>query len=443
MTRRKQISFAQAAVLAAVPIVLYAYAEGPDATVAGVPGESTCAACHGGGSGTGSVTVTFPSGMTYTPGAMQHLVVTITDNKARRWGFELTARQAGNTKLQAGTFAPTDGNTQLVCTQTTFQTETWGTTCPSSMPMEYIEHTLAGTRYGTTGSVTFAFDWTPPSTDVGSINFYVAANAANGDGGTGGDTIHTNHYTVTVVQPNLPTVNAVENGASFQPTIIAPGLWVTIKGMNLSASSRTWRPDEIVNGQLPTQLDNVSVAINGNAACVYYISPTQINVLAPDDTATGPVSVVVSNHGTVSSSFTANLQPMAPAFFQWQGTQYAVATHYPDNALVTPAGLYPTLTTTTAKPGDLIILWGTGFGPTNPATPSGQQVTTAAPLVNVPAVTVGGVSAQVIGAAISPGSAGLYQIAITVPDVPNGDEPIVVQSAGFQSPSGVNLPVQH
>jgi hypothetical protein len=105
MTRRKKILFAQVAVVAAIPIVLYAYAEGPDATLAGVPGENTCAACHGGGCGTGSVTITFSNGMSYTPGVTQHLVVTITDNKARRWGFELTARQAGNTGLQAGTFA--------------------------------------------------------------------------------------------------------------------------------------------------------------------------------------------------------------------------------------------------------------------------------------------------------------------------------------------------
>jgi len=71
MTRRKKILFAQVAVVAAIPIVLYAYAEGPDATLAGVPGESTCAACHGGGSGTGSVTITFSNGMSYTPGVTQ------------------------------------------------------------------------------------------------------------------------------------------------------------------------------------------------------------------------------------------------------------------------------------------------------------------------------------------------------------------------------------
>ena len=42
----KPLLFAAAALL---PILLYAYAEGPDAGVSGVPGEATCSACHSGG----------------------------------------------------------------------------------------------------------------------------------------------------------------------------------------------------------------------------------------------------------------------------------------------------------------------------------------------------------------------------------------------------------
>ena len=68
-----------AALGAALPALIFAYATGPDATMAGVPGENTCASCHS-GSGTGSVTVTFPNGTTYTPGVKQHLVVTVTDS---------------------------------------------------------------------------------------------------------------------------------------------------------------------------------------------------------------------------------------------------------------------------------------------------------------------------------------------------------------------------
>jgi uncharacterized protein (TIGR03437 family) len=429
---------------AALPIFLYAYAEGPDAGLAGVPGEATCASCHSGGSGTGNVSVAFPSGLSYTPGVKQHLVVTVADSSQRRWGFELTARRSSSNTAQAGTFTPgPDRYTQLVCTQTAFQTESFGSSCPSSMPLQYIEHTLSGTRDGTRGSVTFQFDWTPPSANAGNIVIYVAGNAANGDGNITGDHIYTQRYTLTPAPLNTTSITGVVNAASFQPGITA-GSWVTIQGSNLANSARTWTSNEIVNGALPKQLDGVSVTIDGNPAAVYYISPTQLNVQAPDDTATGPVIVVVTNNGAVSPPATATLQPASPAFFPWPG-HYAVATR-PDYSLVAPANLFAGATTIPAKPGEVIILWGTGFGTTNPPVPAGQEAPSGqvAFVVNLPTVSIGNVPAQVIGAALTPGDAGVYQIAVQVPSgLANGDQPLVVQVVGFQSPAGVLLNVQN
>ena len=83
-----------------------------------------------------------------------------------------------------------------------------------------------------------------------------------------------------------------------------------------------------------------------------YISRQQMNVLAPDDTAQGPVSVVVTNHGEVSAPFTAQLQPAAPALFQLGATSYATATHYPDYAVIGNPAVVPG--TVAAKPGDIL-----------------------------------------------------------------------------------------
>ena len=86
----------------------------------------------------------------------------------------------------------------------------------------------------------------------------------------------------------------------------------------------------------------------------------------------------------------------------------------------TPAvkpGTFSGLTTTAPKPGETIILWGSGFGPTNPPMPVGVALpsdTTYYSANNV-TVTVGGVSAQVIGAALGPGFASAYLVAIQVP----------------------------
>ena len=99
-----------------------------------------------------------------------------------------------------------------------------------------------------------------------------------------------------------------------------------------------------------------------------------------------------------------------------------------------------------AKPGDILILWGTGFGPTVPAPPGGvpvpgdQTYATA----TLPAVTINNVAATVFGAALAPGSVGLYQVAIQVPtSLSDGDWPIQVSIGGAPSPAGVVLSVKH
>ena len=58
-----------------------------------------------------------------------------------------------------------------------------------------------------------------------------------------------------------------------------------------------WQASDIVNGALPTLLQGVSVTVNGLPAYVDYISPTQINALAPDDATLGPVPVQVTTAG--------------------------------------------------------------------------------------------------------------------------------------------------
>ena len=428
--------------IALLPILLFAYAEGPDAGVAGVPGEATCSACHSGSGATGNVAVSFPNGLTYTPGVKQHLVVTITDTAAKRWGFELTARLASNTRSPAGTFTPTDGNTQLVCTQAAFQTEIFGSTCSSSYPLQYIEHTLTGTRPNTKGPVAFAFDWTPPATGAGSVNIYVAANGANNDGNVGGDHIYTNHYTLTQAANNTPAITSVVNGASFQAGITS-GSWVTINGTNLSGTTRNWTGADFVNGSMPTQLDNVSVTINGQPAYVAYVSPKQLNVLAPPDTALGNVAVQATTSNGTSQPATALYQSASPAFFLWSG-KYAVATR-PDYSDVGPPNLFADVTTTPVQAGDIITLWGTGLGPTNPSAPKGQLVPsdTLYSLPNSLTILLGNVPAQVISAVLTPGEAGVYQIAIQVPNgTPSGDQPLSAQIAGVTSPSGVYISVQ-
>jgi uncharacterized protein (TIGR03437 family) len=227
-----------------------------------------------------------------------------------------------------------------------------------------------------------------------------------------------------------PVITEVVNGASFQPGIES-GSWVTIRGTRLAGAAES-------DSNLPTSLLGVSVTINGRAAFVYYVSPTQINVLAPQDTTIGPVQVVVTNRSVPSLPATARLQSAAPAFFQYGGTSYAVATRFPDNAVSADPAAVPG--TVAAHPGDVLTLWGTGFGATNPPSVPGIAVSGVPAVVAPVAVTVAGQPAEVISAVLAPGFAGLYQVAVRLPaGLRGGPAEVQASTAGSSSPSGVML----
>jgi uncharacterized protein (TIGR03437 family) len=133
---------------------------------------------------------------------------------------------------------------------------------------------------------------------------------------------------------------------------------------------------------------------------------------------------------------------LQPAFFQWGS--YAVATRT-DFSPAVKNGTFSGLTTVPAKPGDTIILWGSGFGPTTPPTPTGEVIPsgTVYHTANAVTVTVGGAAATVTSAVMTPGYAGLYEVAIQVPaTLSDGDYPVIATVAGAQSPSSTLVTVQ-
>jgi uncharacterized protein (TIGR03437 family) len=244
----------------------------------------------------------------------------------------------------------------------------------------------------------------------------------------------------SVVQGPQSTANisAVTNGASFQPGF-ASATWVSIFGTNLSQTTQAWQNGDFVGRSLPTSLNGVSVTINGLAAYIQYVSPTQINVLAPDDTTAGPVQIQVTTAERKSNTFTVQKEQLAPALFSMPGTNYVAALHA-DYTYVRKADLSSSVKGMPAKPGESILIYGTGFGRTNPALPSVQLVTTPAILANSVRVTIGGVEAPVTYAGLV--GPGLYQINATVPNVPDGDASVVAQIEGFQTQAGVSITIQ-
>jgi uncharacterized protein (TIGR03437 family) len=305
-----------------------------------------------------------------------------------------------------------------------------------------IVNTVAGQvgsfNLGDGGPATSAYLENPTGVAVdNSGNIYIADTAHNRVRKVTGVAAPGNAGSVTGAAPSISSTGVV-NGASFGSGLVV-GSWATIQGTNLAASTGEWN---VVNGILPITVNDVTVDFGGNDAYIYYVSPTQINFIVPD-VRTGSQQVTVKNAAGTSQTVSVTVDNFAPAFFPWPNNQ-VVAT-YQDFSYAAASGTFTGVTTTPAKPGDTIILWGTGFGPTDPAFPQGMVTpVTGGPYNTDPvSVTIDNLPATVDGAALAPGFAGLYQIAIQVPNALGaGKWPVVATIGGVSSPTGLVLAVQ-
>ena len=157
-----------------------------------------------------------------------------------------------------------------------------------------------------------------------------------------------------------------------------------------------------------------------------------------------PAGIITTIGGGTSAAVTVQVNSFGPAFFGWPNNQ-VVATRQ-DFSFAVKNGTFAGTTMTPAKPGETIIFWGTGFGSTIPAAPPGIATPSGPTTYNTatkPIVEIDSVAATVDGAALAPGLAGLYQVAIQVPTtLADGDWPVVATIGGVSSPSAMVLTVQ-
>ncbi len=240
---------------------------------------------------------------------------------------------------------------------------------------------------------------------------------------------------LTTATPAVALVANAEGGVAT----IAPNSWVEIKGSNLgpAGDTRIWGNSDFVNNQLPTSLDGVSVTVNGVPAYVYYISPTQVDILTPPNALSGSVPVQVSDNGAVSANFMVQAQAESPSFFIFGGGPYIAAIHA-NGSYIGPTSLYPGLTTP-AQPGETIQVYANGFGSTSTPVVSGSE-TQSGTLSPMPAITIGGVAAAVTFAGlVAPGE---FQFNVVVPpSLANGDQPTTAMYNGLTTQTGTLITV--
>jgi len=218
--------------------------------------------------------------------------------------------------------------------------------------------------------------------------------------------------------------------------IIQPAELISIYGNNLANVTDYWNDD------FPTTLGGVSVTIDGKPAYLLYVSPTQINLQAPDDTATGTVPVVVTSPNGTSTS-TVTLSPVAPAFCLFPQDYVAGIIRRSDGTYDTlgPAGNSLGFPTVAAHAGDRVELYAVGLGPTTPAVPAGKAFSGKAPINDSISLYINNVAVKPAFAGLT--SAGLYQINVTVPAgvTPGNAVPVTITVGGVTS-AQATLPIQ-
>jgi len=293
-----------------------------------------------------------------------------------------------------------------------------------------------------------------PTSGVGPANVTVTANGAGLTGSTATGTLTFQAPQALPSYVNLPvslTIGGnpvVINAGGVVPvdstaTVIQPGSWASIYGANLAAATTVW------NGNFPTSLGGVTVTVDNRPAYLWFVSAGQINFQVPADTSTGPVNVTVEN-SVGSATATVTMAQQGPAFLLLADGKHATGLIFdPNGGGSQGGGTYDLLGPTSAgagfrpaKAGDPVVLYGIGFGPTNPSVPPGQLYSGAgAQLITSPQITVGGVPLQLNFAGIV--GAGLYQFNFSLPaNLASGDQPLQATVNGVQTPLNVFVPVQ-
>jgi uncharacterized protein (TIGR03437 family) len=263
---------------------------------------------------------------------------------------------------------------------------------------------------------------------------------------SGGSTAMIVPVTLTVGNPASPAPSITPGGivpVFSSANTIQPGEWVSIYGRNLASGTATW------NGDFPTSLGGTSVTINGKKAYLWYVSPGQINLQSPDDTARGSVPVVVTT-ADGSTTSTVTLGEFAPSFLLLDG-KHVTGLIFRSNGsgafgggsydIIGPTGATLGYPTVAARAGDIVGLFGVGFGRTNPAVAAGQAFSGAAPTINPVTLLINGRSVTPSFAGLS--GAGLYQINLTVPSgLGTGDISFQASVGGVRTQTGVVISLQ-
>ena len=235
------------------------------------------------------------------------------------------------------------------------------------------------------------------------------------------------------------TAQSIANSASGVAGLYAPNTFVTIYGTNLAYTTASLTATDVSGGMLPTVLGGtgVHVLINNIPANIYYVSPTQVNLLIPTSLAPGPAVLLLTVDALDGPAIPIMLQNAAPSFFQ-SDAPTVLGIHL-NGSTITAAS--------PAKAGEIVVLFASGLGPTNPAAIPDQIPQAAASVTPISSFSmlINGVAVdprQILYAGVVPTFAGLFQINVQLPGTLTANPQLQIGYAGILSPVGRVLPLQ-
>ena len=123
---------------------------------------------------------------------------------------------------------------------------------------------------------------------------------------------------VSMVPASLWAQLEVRSAASYGPKV-SPGSLAALFGDDLSSAAEAGQTDQ--RGAWPRELAGLHVEVDGLAAGLLFVSPSQINFAVPPDTPLGTVSVAVKDaNGGVRAIGTMEVTAAAPALFSADGS---------------------------------------------------------------------------------------------------------------------------
>jgi uncharacterized protein (TIGR03437 family) len=226
----------------------------------------------------------------------------------------------------------------------------------------------------------------------------------------------------------------VSNAAGTTPQAgLAPGSVASVFGASF-ATDMTAGPAS----PLAQTLGGVTVRVGDRFLPLIFVSPTQINLQLPDDLALGAQTLTVSSQGLpdVQAGFTVVRN--APGLFAQvvNDQSFAVVVHEDGSPVTTDAP---------ALHGELLTVYGTGFGPADHARPEGFAVPSdpAYLIVDSPSVLVGGAILGAANAFAAPGRIGIDAVQFRLDDTaPSGTIAPLHVIVNGQDSNTVMLPVQ-